>query len=210
MKRYAAFIIVVLIAVPSFGASLWREKSLYTAGQQLKTGDVIVIAVDDITRMRFTMNVNSKNSSNVSSTPDVNITGFLPKVSADSKTATADLTDLQGKGDLNIEIAAQVAGQTADGKYQVQGVKEYVFNGVSNRFEVSGIIDPALMNGRSIRSTDVVNFRLGVSGTKEGLNLNIQRPALKPDETPKAELTNDEKQRLIIDYLTKMLSELSR
>ena len=210
MKRYAAFFLFVTIAFPALGASLWRERSMYSAGQQLKTGDVVVVSVDDITNMRFTMNVNSKNSTNVSSTPDVNITGFLPKVSADRKTENSDKTDLQGKSNLNMEIAAQITAQNPDGKYQVQGSKEYIFNGVSNRFEVSGIIDPALMNGRSIRSADIVNFRLAVSGTKQGLDLNIQRAPLKPDETPKAELNDAEKQRLIMDYLTKMLSELSR
>jgi len=210
VKRFFILLVLASFILPVSAATLWREKSLYSAGSELKTGDVIVVAVGDITRMRFSMSVTSKSSSNLSSNPDLNITGFLPKVNADKKSVTGDELDLQSKGDLNVEIAAVITARTADGKYQVQGTKEYIFNGVSNRFEVSGLVDPVLLNGRNIKSSDIVNFRLNISGSKQGLGPAIQRAALKPDETPKAELTNDEKQKLIIDYLTKMLSELSR
>jgi hypothetical protein len=40
--------------------------------------------------------------------------------------------------------------------------------------------------------------------------MNLQRPPLKENETPKAELTDAEKQKIIIDYLNKMLGELTR
>ncbi|MGL4368951.1 MAG: flagellar basal body L-ring protein FlgH [Spirochaetota bacterium] len=210
MKRLVCFLVLCACALPAAAATVWREKSLYTASTQLAAGDVVVVAVEDITNLRFTMNVESKSASDISSNPDATITGFLPKVSADKKSTTADSSSLQGKGNINIEIAARITARTAEGKYQVEGIKEYLFNGVSTRFEVSGIVDPALMSGRSIRSTDIVNFLLTVSGTKQGLGLNIQRPPLKENDTPNADLTDAEKQRIIIDYLTKMLSELSR
>ena len=210
MIRLCALALCAAIIVPVSAATTWREKSLYTAGSELKAGDVIVVSVGDVTRMTFSMNINSKSASNISSNPDVNITGFLPKVSADKKSTTVDGLDLQGKGNFNIEIAAMITARTPDGKYQVQGTKEYVFNGVSNRFEVSDMVDPAMLNGRSVRSSDVVNFRLSVATSKQGLGIAVQRPPLKDKETPKAELTDAEKQKLIIDYLTKMLSELSR
>ncbi|HEY1406146.1 MAG TPA: hypothetical protein VF857_06010, partial [Spirochaetota bacterium] len=77
-------------------------------------------------------------------------------------------------------------------------------------FTVAGTLDPVLLAGRVIRSSDIVNFRLTVDTTKQGLGLNVTRPPLQPNETPKAELTDAEKQRIIIDYLNKMLNELSR
>lgn len=210
MKRVLALIILAAITAPVSAATLWREKSLYSAGQELKVGDVIVVAVADISKMSFSMNMNSKSSSSISSNPDVNITAFLPKVVADKKSTTSDTTELKNKSDLNIEIAAAVIARTPEGKYQIRGTKEYVFNGVSSRFEVSGTVDPAMLNGRTVRSSDVVGFRLVVSGTKEGLGMAITRAPLKEGELPKAELTDAEKQKIIIDYLTKMLGELSR
>ena len=38
----------------------------------------------------------------------------------------------------------------------------------------------------------------------------ITREPLKENEQPKADLTDAEKQKIIIDYLTKMLGELSK
>jgi flagellar basal body L-ring protein FlgH len=210
VKGLLSLLLLAAVAAPCAAATLWRDKSLYASGQELKVGDVVVIAVSDISKMSFSMNMNSKSSSNVSSNPDVNITGFLPKVNADKKSTTTDSSDLKSKSDLNIEIAAVVTARTPEGKYQVRGTKEYIFNGVSNRFEVSGLVDPALLNGRSVRSSDVVDFRLNVAGTKQGMGMAITREPLKDKEQPKAELTDAEKQRLIIDYLTKMLGELSR
>lgn len=211
MKRILSFVIIsFFVAATVEGASLWRDRNMYTAGQDIKVGDVIVVRVDDITRMRFNMTVNSKTGANVTSNPDVNITGFLPKIAADKRTTTNDTTELTSKGDLAIDIAAQLTARGNDGKFTIQGIKEYSFNGVVNRFTVGGTLDPALLNGRMIRSSDIVNFRLTVDTTKQGLGLNVTRPPLKADETPKAELTDQEKQRIIIDYLNRMLNELSR
>jgi len=211
MKRtLAACAFICLCAGFADGASLWRDRNLYTAGQDIKVGDVVVVRVDDITRMRFNMTVNSKTSSNVTSNPDVNITGFLPKIASDKKTTAADATELASKGDLSIDIAAQITARGNDGKFTIQGVKEYSFNGVLSRFTVAGIMDPALLNGRVIRSGDVVNFRFTIDTTKQSLGIAVRREPLKADETPKAELTQEEKQRIIIDYLNKMLNELSQ
>jgi flagellar basal body L-ring protein FlgH len=191
-------------------ASLWRDRNIYKSGESIKVGDVITVRIDDLTNLQFSMNSNNRSSSDVSSNPDVNMTGFLPKISADKKSTTQDKTELSSKGRLTLDIAAQITNRANDGTFAIRGIKEYSFSGVANRFEVSGSVDPALVNGRIVRSGDIVNFRLNIATTKQGLNMNIQRPALKQDETPKAELTNQEKQRIIIDYIEKMLNELTR
>jgi len=210
MKRALAIFILLSVSAAAFSATIWKERNLYKTGDDLKAGDVIVVRVDDITRMSFTMTMNSKSGTTISSNPDVNITGFLPKVSADKKTTSNDTTDLSSKGNLSIDIAAQITAKNNDGTYAIRGVKEYSFNGVANRFDVSGSVDSALLNGRMVRSSDVVNFRLLVATTKQGIDMNLQRPPLKENETPKAELTDAEKQKIIIDYLNKMLGELTR
>jgi flagellar basal body L-ring protein FlgH len=210
MKRIMIAFIFLIFCSSLQSATLWRDRSLYSSGRDLKVGDVVVVRVNDITRMRFNITMNSKSESNVSSNPDVNITGFLPKITADKKTTAADTTELTSKGDLAIDVAAQITARANDGTYTIQGRKEYSFNGVASRFDVSGTLDPALLNGRVIRSSDVVNFRLVIATTKQGIGINIQRPPLAAGETPKAELTDTEKQQIILDYINKMLNELSR
>jgi flagellar L-ring protein FlgH len=210
MKRTLGVLLTLAISVTAFSATIWKERNIYKAGDDLKAGDVIVVRVDDISRMRFNMTMNSKSGGSISNNPDVNITGFLPKISSDKKTSTNDTTELSSKGDLAIDIAAQITAKNNDGTWAIRGIKEYSFNGVANRFEVSGSVDSALLNGRMAKSSDVVNFRLLIATTKQGIAMNLQRPPLKENETPKAELTQEEKQKIILDYLNKMLSELTR
>jgi hypothetical protein len=47
-----------------------------------------------------------------------------------------------------------------------------------------------------------------IRGLKQGINL--QRPPLQKDEKASTSLTEQEKQQIIIDYLKKMLGELTR
>jgi flagellar basal body L-ring protein FlgH len=210
--RRICIIFVLILESEHFlsAASLWRDRNIYKSGESIKVGDVITVRIDDLTNLQFSMNSNSRTSSDIASNPDVNITAFLPKISSDKKSTSQDKTELSSKGRLTLDIAAQITNRANDGTFAIRGLKEYTFSGVANRFEVSGSVDPALVNGRTVRSGDIVNFRLNISTAKQGLNINIQRPALTPDQTPKAELTNDEKQKIIIDYISKMLGELTR
>lgn len=73
---------------------------------------------------------------------------------------------------------------------------------------VTGIIDPVLVKGRQVDSKNVANFRIEIRSTKEGIQ--IRRPALKEEEKAEVKLTETEKQRIIIQYLEKMLNQLSR
>ena len=73
---------------------------------------------------------------------------------------------------------------------------------------MTGLIDPALVRGRAIDSNSVVDFALEIRGVKQGINL--QRPPLKKDEAANANLTEEEKRQIILDYLRKMLGELTR
>jgi len=89
----------------------------------------------------------------------------------------------------------------------VAGSRTYTFNGVTNIITVTGLVDPALMKGRVIDSNSVADFTLEVRGLKQGIN--IQRLPLKKDEKADTALTEQEKQLIIIDYLKKMLGELT-
>lgn len=211
MKQFI-IILVLFLGSEHFlaAASLWRDRNMYKSGESIKVGDVITVRIDDLTNLQFSMNSNSRTSSEIASNPDVNITAFLPKVSSDKKSTSQDRTELSSKGRLTLDIAAQITNRANDGTFAIRGIKEYSFSGVANLFEVSGAVDPALVNGRTVRSGDIVNFRLNIATVRQGLNMNIQRPALTPDQTPKAELTNEEKQKIIIDYIEKMLNELTR
>lgn len=208
MKR--AFLVYIIITVLGFALnakSIWRDKNLYSSEGDIAVGNVIVVSVNDISDMKFNYSVNDKSNSNVSSNPDMTITGFLPKVSANRKITNEDSTQFAGKGKMSLSVATRVLNKVG-AMYGIAGSRTYTFNGVTNIITITGLVDPSLVKGRTIDSNNVADFTLEIRGVKQGINL--QRPPLKKDETANANLTEEEKQKIIIDYLKKMLGELTR
>jgi hypothetical protein len=86
MKKTGLLLILFMTAGISLNSStIWVDKDIYIADRNLKVGDVIVVNVKDFSKLKFDMALVNNLSSNVESNPDVTITGFLPKVSANKK-----------------------------------------------------------------------------------------------------------------------------
>lgn len=207
MKRLAFILALMALPVWPGAKTIWKDGNPYGSSSDIPVGAVIVVSVSDISDMRFTFSTGNKIASNISSNPDMTITGFLPKVSANRKITNDDSTQFAGKQKLSFSIAVRVLNR-AGNMLNVAGSKTYTFSGVTNIVTVTGLVDPALMKGRAIDSNNVADFTLEIRGVKQGINL--QRPPLKKDETASANLTEEEKQRIIIEYLKKMLGELTR
>ena len=203
-----AFVIVLPAAVNS--RTIWQDRNIYASGTNLNVGDVIVVNINDVSQLRFNLTFNNDNSYNIVSNPDTTITGFLPNIASQKKVTNSEKADLSGKGGLVLTIASRVVNRQADGKLTIAGAREYSFNGKINRFAVTGIVDPELIKGRSILSKNIADFRLEIRGILERGTVNIERQALQEGEASSTGLTEEEKQRIIIDYLNKMLREMSR
>ncbi len=202
-------ILILLAAAPAlFGATIWQDKNIYSSGVNLQVGNIIVVQVQDISNMRFNVSLDNKKNTTVDSSPDVTITGFLPKVNSTKKISSGDTTRFNGRGRISFTIATRITNQIAGNTYAITGSKTYTFDGISTILTVTGIIDSAMVKGRNISSNDVADFTLELRGVKEGIA--IQRPPLGPDDEADAALTEQEKQLIIIDYLQKMLGELTR
>jgi len=209
MRSRIIFIMAFIISFSSLqGKTIWVNKNNFASAGNLNVGDIIVVNVLDISAMQFTINLKNTVTSSLSSSPDLTITGFLPKVNGTKAMKSDDTTQFGEKGKFNFTIAAQLQNRTPDGKFTVAGTRVYAINGAASTVTVTGLVDPVLVKGRNVDSDKVANFRIEIRSTREGLRL--QRPALKEGENAQVSLTEAEKQRLIIDYLEKMINELTR
>ncbi|OHD66107.1 MAG: hypothetical protein A2176_04100 [Spirochaetes bacterium RBG_13_51_14] len=206
-RALLAYLILVIFGCILNAKSIWKDRNPYATEGDIKVGTVIVVSINDISDMKFTLSMGNKSNAVVSSSPDVTITGFLPKVAATKKINSDDSTQFTGKGKISFSIATRVLNRVGP-MLNVAGSRTYTFSGVTHIITVTGLVDPALMKGRAIDSNNVADFTLEVQGVKQGIN--IQRPPLKKDETASSVLTEQEKQLIIIDYLKKMLGELTR
>ncbi len=119
-----------------------------------------------------------------------------------------ETTTFTGNSKIELSIAARVTGLQQNRFAVIAGTRTYVFNGVTNRITVTGLVDPALISSRSIESDYISNFRIQITGQKEGLT--IRKAGLPAGESATSELTEEEKQRIIIDYLEKIIREITR
>lgn len=213
MKRiFSVYMIFTQLFFTSYvySESIWKGGNIYLSEGNLNVGDIVVVKINDVSQLKFSMSLESDNSINIVSNPDTNITGFLPKVSSDKKIDSGDNTNFSGTGNLKVSIAARITNRLRDGKYRINGTRSYSLNGIINRFNVSGIIDPALVSGRSVMSKDIADFNLSIRGSKEVSGIDIKRGELEEGESAELKLTEEEKQTIILDYLNKMLRELNR
>ncbi|TFH39652.1 MAG: hypothetical protein E4G96_08855, partial [Chrysiogenales bacterium] len=179
----------------------------YASEGDINVGAVVLVNIRDISDMTFTISMNDRSDAAVSSNPDMTITGFLPKVSADKKIRSDDSTKFSGKGKMTLSVATRVLEKVGP-LWSVAGSRTYSFNNAATIITVTGLVDPALVKGRSVNSNNVADLTMEIRGVKRGIA--IQRPPVKEGETAKIELTEQEKQGIIIDYLQKMLGELTR
>jgi len=213
MKKYMISFFLKILSVlllPIFlsAESLWVDQNIYSSSAGYKVGDVLIVYVNDISTIKFSQNSSDKSNQNFSTNPDKTLTGFLPNVASDKSSSSNSISKYDGKNNIKISIAASVVSRASNGKLNIRGSKLYQFNGVNTSIQVRGNVDPIFIDGRGIDAGSVSNFTIIVSSSKKGIKLN--RPALKPEEKASVDLNENEKNRIVIDYLQKVLGELTR
>ncbi len=208
IRRFRLIILFILISTIVQAATIWQDKDVYSTDTNLQVGDIIIVNVRDFSKLKFDVALNNNTSTDIISNPDMTITGFLPKISANKNIKNNESTNFNGNSKIDMAIAARVTEKQNNGYSVISGVRAYTFNGVTNTIQVAGVIDPKLLNAGSIDSEMIAEFRIQITGRKEGLT--IRKAQVAEGEKAFSELTEAEKQQIVIDYLEKMIRELTR
>lgn len=198
--------IVCFIGTSVFAQSIWIDKNIYTAQDAINTGDIFTVAITDISQFRFTLSLVNNESFSIESSPDGTVTPFLPPVNAHKRGVKSSSTNLQHRGAIALYIAATVGERLPNGNFRITGTKTYSFSGVTTIFSVSGLVNPASIKGNTVYSEDIANFVVQIQGVREGVQ--IRRDPLQEGATASSELTEQEKQQIIIQYMQRILGEL--
>jgi len=207
-KCFKLIILIVFCSIGIQAATIWKDQDIYSTDKNLKVGDIIIVYVKDLSKMKFDIALRNNTSSDIASNPDMTITGFLPKIASNKNIKNNESTNFNGNSKIEIAIAARVTERQNNGFSAINGARIYTFNGVTNTIQVAGIVDPKLLNAGSIDSDHVADFRIQITGRKEGLT--IRKGQIAETEQAGVNLTEPEKQQIVIDYLEKMIRELTR
>ena len=208
MKKIISAIILLASCIPLLSATIWRDRNNFASGRNFAAGDIIIVNVRDVSAIKFDISSQTTDNVAIESEPDMTITGFLPKVYSNKKIKGDDGGKFGVNGKVGFSIATLIQNVQPDGKFAIAGTKVFVLNGVANTIAVSGVIDPGMLKGRDIDSGSVAGFQLLISGRRQLMNL--QFPPLTADGQAQIELTEQQKQEMIIEYLRRMITEQNR
>jgi flagellar basal body L-ring protein FlgH len=208
MKKTAALCALILIPIIIYSKTIWVEKNLYSSGDNLSVGDIVTVVVQDISQLQFDVTSKHSIAGSVESNPDINITGFFPKVGGNKSVKNNDDFNYSEKRKMSFSLGARVQNIDQTGKLVITGSRVYSFNGTSNIITVNGTVDSAKVKSGSVYSTDMADFRLMISGSTEGMR--IQRPPLGANETGELNLTEQEKRDMLIRYFEQMINLLEK
>ncbi len=205
----------VLAAITAFtaffcfsAATIWEDRNNYRADAGLRQGAVIIVNVSDISSFKFKLVSKTSGNSSIEVSPDTSITGFLPNVQSSDKIKSDESGDFSGNSGTAFTIAASVTGRTADGRLSISGTKNLSFNGTANTVALTGTVDPSLLRGRNIRSSEIADLRILITSRRTGMKLSYKEK--KEKENSSAELTEEQKDRLLMDFINRIISEQER
>ncbi|MCB1176330.1 MAG: flagellar basal body L-ring protein FlgH [Leptospiraceae bacterium] len=218
------FILLLFFINVLYSQSLWVETNPYSTGTQgLKQGAVLRILLKDGIKADYRYESGKDDTITIKSAPDKKIVPELMGYNYDRSIAAK----VNGKEKSNFKIigAMAVTVKSIDpnsGVLTVEGIREATFDKGKSSLKLSGKVSQEdIKGGNTIPSDLVADLKLEYSSSPVEKKLNdpnIQmKPALDPkgnqiigpDGQPvqKAELSENEKQKIILNNIKKLLGE---
>ena len=198
-------------------SSLWQGKSPY--GDNLEAGQMIEVKIDEV----FDININSKwdNSAKIELQllPDTKNLPFL-KSSEQSKTRSRQSqARYQIRDKLNFTMQAVIGAPQQNNLYPIQAQKSLIIDLKPTSITLTGLINPRYVRNNTISSKHVANLNLNINTeppADRDTSLRLKPP--KPEEitdpqnppSPKAELSEAERQQILLRHLQEIIGVLNR
>lgn len=218
-----ALFAITLLALPAigkisgrlFGEDLWRDHRPYGALGTLRPQAVLKLLVDEPLNILYQYDQTGDNRVVIKMAPDKNITEFLPSADVNKSSADKKLINIRLRTRLALKMGVTVSTIDNNETIAFTGTKiiAYEAGRAQLQVNVSGRVQLTDVNSqRVIRSTDVSDLRIIMRGAPLPQTKNIQMKTIPPAEAggaprPAAELSEREKQQLLLEYLNRVLGE---
>ncbi len=194
--------------------SQWRDKNPYSRIQNLKIGTAVFVRVKDGFNAEFEIESTADENITIKAVPDKKIIPDNPTYNTDRTIVRKNKGKIKSLGKLKGNLTAIVTAIDPNtGLLTLQGQRSSTYNGEPSAVVLTGRISPEFLSkDNSIDADRIADLQIQFTGRIRPKEL--QPPiALKtinnPDGTVtvKAELSEDEKQRYILDQLNRLLGE---
>ena len=221
MVRFIFRSVVVLLTLTLVSilgqSSLWQDRNPYR--DNIEPGQMLEVKVDEV----FHINIDSQWDTNtriqLQLLPD---TKNLPFLSSSEQSKTKDSQSkarYRIRDRLAFSMQAIVGASQQNNIYPIQARKTLVIDGKPTRITLTGFIDPKYVKNDMVSSRHVADLNLSVrTEPPPVLDNSIQLKPPRPEEITdpenpppdKAELSEAEKQAILLNHLREIIGILSR
>ncbi len=198
--------------------SLWRDTSIYDS--KLVSGDVIKVKVEEIFHIKIDSKWDVGNKTKLSLSPDTKILPFLSPSTQSKNRHQNTQAKYRMKDTLNFQLQAVIGTPKKGSKlYPIQAKKSILMNSKPTQITLSGLINSKYVKNNTIKSIHIVNLKLNIQtqpsfSQDNSIVLKSPRPEeiIDPKNPPpdKAKLSEQEKQRILLKYIQKIVGQLNQ
>lgn len=196
--------------------SLWQDRNLYSVGQDIRVGSSIQVVIKDGFRGEYTYDGGKEDSFVIRSNPDKKFVNENPNFRSDRNITNRQTAKSRTVGRIlgNMSVLITAIDQTT-GMLSLNGIREMGFDSGKTSLKLSGKVSlKDLKEDRTVSSERVADLKIeyNAAPTKEELKdpdvqLKKRKNANGTAEIEKAELSESEKQKIILKNLKRLLGE---
>jgi len=191
--------------------SLWVDHNPYNPNANLREGVILKLQVDEPLEMEYEYENTIDDEVVVKLQPDRNLTDFLPPVDTTKNTTTKKNNVIRADVRLQFRMAVTVSADPENNTVVFSGTKLLAYEGGRSRqqMQISGRVHiDDVSSGRTVRSQDVADLQLVIIGAPIRQDRELPMKQTEDEDgqpIPSAELSDEERERLLLEYLNRVL-----
>ncbi len=204
---------IVTAACAAYAKDLWEDHNPYSTTGQVVAGTVLKLQVEAPVIIEYEYERKTDEKATIKITPDPKITDFLPAANSEKTINGSEKLVLKAKSRLVLNMAVTVQGDGTGKTLQITGTRQIGYENDRARqlIQVTGRVNRAdIRQDLTVHSDQVADLVILITGAPVPQNAGIQmkqKPEAGGQPQPAAELSNEEKQKLLLDHLNRILGE---
>lgn len=195
--------------------SLWLDKNPYSSSQELQNGDILTVQFKEGLKVEYQSEYKADSDHKIMANPDKKILEEAQGFTSDQSIARNSNAKSKSQGKIIGSLSVRVVGiDTAGDNLEVEGRRETRFDNDRQLLSVRGTISRKnIGSDRIIDYSKIANLEINYVGNPTPRVLQNPDIGLKQVQNPdgtsefKAELSNTEKQELLLRYMKRLLGE---
>lgn len=210
----SSFGLISLTATSLCSEDLFNGSNPYVQKEEIRVGDVIKLVVDEPVIVEYDYEGDRDDHRTIKLAPDRQTLSFLPPVDDDRSYVDKNRSKIRSRVRLRMHFGVRVAA-IENGIIRFQGTRRlgYEQGRLEQQMQSSGFVSLRdIGRDRSVLSRNVADLQIVIIGRPQEQRENLQlkqEPPANPADPPviRADMTDSEKQRLLLDYLNRLLGE---